>query len=104
MARTSVVQLGMDCTIRSPRLPLRFPKRGSVLTVRAMHSVAERSSGCIAALFCCTDRVGEELDFVVGPVATLTTSVAAASAARIIRYPSPAKEICRTGGDLQSRK
>src|SRR6478735_4130589 len=81
MARTSAVQLGMDCTIRSPRLPLRFPKRGSVLTVRAIHSVAERSSGCIAALFCCTDRVGEELGLAVGPVATLTTSVAAARAA-----------------------
>jgi hypothetical protein len=55
-----------------------------------MHSVAERSSGCIAALFCCTDMGGNALGFVVGPVATLTTSVAAASAARIIRCPSPA--------------
>jgi hypothetical protein len=55
-----------------------------------MHSVAERSSGCIAALFCCTDMGGNALGLVVGPVATLTTSVAAASAARIIRCPSPA--------------
>jgi hypothetical protein len=49
-----------------------------------MHSVVERNSGCIAALFCCTDRGGDELGLAVGPVATLTTSVAAASAARII--------------------
>jgi hypothetical protein len=52
-----------------------------------MHSVAERSSGCIAALFCCTDMGGNALGLVVGPVAALTTSVAAASAARIIRCP-----------------
>ena len=88
MARTSLVQLGIAPRSDRRHCPSRCPKRGSVLTVRAMHSVAERSSGCMAALFCCTDSAGNELGFAVGQVAPLTTSVAAASAARIIGRPS----------------
>src|SRR5215510_3352730 len=90
MARTCAVQVGIEATIRSPRSALRCPKRGSVLTVRAMHSVAERTSGRIAALFCCADKVGAIGVSTVGPVATLTTSAAAASGARIISSSPPA--------------
>jgi hypothetical protein len=57
-----------------------------------MHSVAERISGCIAALFCCIDNVGESAGLAFGAVATLTMSAAAASGARIIESSSPASE------------
>src|SRR5262249_56531507 len=61
------------------------PKRGSALTARAMHSVAERISGCIAADFWCIDKVGDSPGLgAFGAMATLTSSAAAASGARII--------------------
>src|SRR5215471_3467231 len=50
-----------------------------------MHSVAERISGCIAAVFWCTDKVGDSAGLgAFGATATLTSSAAAASGARII--------------------
>ena len=49
-----------------------------------MHSVADRISGCIAAVFCCSDKVGKAVGSVMGPVATLTISAAAVSGARMI--------------------
>src|SRR5262245_14663882 len=85
MARTCAVQPDTEATIRSPRSALRWPKRGLALTARAMHSVADRISGCIAALFCSMDKFGECLGSTVGPVADATTSAAAASGARIMR-------------------
>src|SRR5262245_64603845 len=92
MARTGTTQLGMESTIRSPRSALRSLKRGSTLTLRAMHSVAERISDSIAALFWCTDRAGKARGSAFGAVATLTTSAAAASGARIIEFSSPRSE------------
>src|SRR5215472_12002091 len=75
----------MESTIRSPRSALDPPKRGSALTARAMHSVAERISGCIAADFWCIDKSGDAAGLgAFGAMATLTSSAAAASGARII--------------------
>src|SRR5262245_19065519 len=95
MARTCAVQPDIEATIRSPRSLLRWPKRGLALTARAMHSVAERMSGCIAALFYSMDKFGESLGSRFGPVAAVTTSAAAASGARIMACPSPARPVYR---------
>src|SRR5262245_62568857 len=62
-----------------------------------MHSVADRISGCTAALFCCIDRAGAALRSVIGVVATLTTSAAAVNGARIICCPPPAAKSKQIG-------
>src|SRR6516164_6600895 len=83
--RTWTAQRGMESTIRSPRSALDLPKRGSALTARAMHSVAERISGSIAADFWCIDKSGDAAGLgAFGAMATLTSSAAAASGARNI--------------------
>src|SRR6516225_10978520 len=93
----------MESTIRSPRSALRWPKRGSALTVRAMHSVVECISDCITTLFWCTDRVGKARGSAFGAVATLTTSAAAASGARNIESPPDARILNRVREERHSQ-
>jgi hypothetical protein len=53
MARTGVRQERIDSTIKSPTAARGSPaKRGSDITARTMQSVAERTSGSVAAAFC----------------------------------------------------
>src|SRR5207253_9201274 len=57
------------------------------LTLRAMQSVADRTSGWMAALRCCADMGTAAFGSVIGLVATPITSAAAANGARIIDLP-----------------
>src|SRR5712691_10145822 len=52
-----------------------------------MQSVADRTSGATAALRCCADIGTAAFGSVIGLVATLITSAAAANGARIIDLP-----------------
>ena len=54
-----------------------------------MHSVAERTSGSVTALFCCADRFAAPLASLSGSVATATTRAVPKSGARIMVCPSP---------------
>ena len=84
---------GMESTIKSPRSGCAAATRGSLATVLAMHSVADRTSGCIAARFCWADRgaVGPAKS-VPGTVAAVTTNVTATRLAGIIDF-SPTRAI-----------
>src|SRR5438874_11778159 len=90
MARSASTQDGTDSTISSLRSPLA-PKRGSATTRFAMHSVAERISGWIAAVFCRREISGAPLSaFGTGPTETVNRSDSPASgAASIAWFPSP---------------
>jgi hypothetical protein len=84
MACKRVTHGGIESTIKS-EISARAvaKKRGSSATEFAIHSVAERTSGCIAALFCCAD-MGAGGVIVADPVAMVKTSVITASGAGII--------------------
>src|SRR6516164_7977 len=84
MACKRVTHGGIESTIKS-EISARAvaKKRGSSATEFAIHSVAERTSGCIAALFCCAD-MGAGGVIVADPVAMVKTSVVTASGAGII--------------------
>src|SRR5215210_9020464 len=97
MLRTWVRHGVMDSTIRSPTTPLfiEVPKRGSPVTERTMHSVAERTRGRKTAFFCCIDMAfgGKESGTAL-PVSTdaVTISESPMSAPTImVPFPSPAE-------------
>src|SRR5581483_11427795 len=104
MARTDPMQGGIESTMRSPRSA--WCRRGSAATVRAMHSVADRTRGCIAAFFCEIDIwAAAPLGSTTGAVATLTISATAASGAKIISdSPQPRHDQSNTlRVELQNR-
>ena len=88
MACKRVTHGGIESTIRPARSGRAVAKnRGSSATEFAIHSVAERTNGCIAALFCCAD-IGDGGVIVIGPVAMVTTSAMTASGDGIIELLS----------------
>jgi hypothetical protein len=60
------------------------------MTARTMHSVAERTSGSVAAIFCCADRLASAAGSAEGPVATATMNATPKSGADIMQSPHPA--------------
>src|SRR5579863_8373154 len=68
-----------------------------------MHAVAERSSGAVAAFFCCAERFTALLLASSGSVATATTNAVPKSGARIIGSPSPVRASHSGGGRHRSR-
>src|SRR5215210_9371815 len=97
MPRTCVRQGVMESTISSPTRPALFElaNRGSAVTERTMHSVAERTSGRRTAFFCCIDMAfgGKESGTAL-PVSTdaVTISESPMSAPTImVPFPSPAE-------------
>ena len=94
MARTGATQEGIESTIKSPSWALAgLSNRGSATTACTMQSVAERTSGSVAAIFCCDERFAEAAALSSGSVATFSGngdhSAVPRSGARIMRYPSP---------------
>src|SRR5580658_3444897 len=87
MARTGVTQAGIDATIRSPNAAGFSSWRGSAATACTMHSVAERMSGSVAAIFSCAERRVSWAEGSKGPVATGTTHAMPKSGAKIMVYP-----------------
>ena len=88
MARTGATQDGIDATMRSPS-PAGAVEAyyGSATTALTMQSVADRTSGRVAALLCCGDKA--PVESFSGPVATTTANAVPKSGARIMGYPLP---------------
>jgi hypothetical protein len=72
--------------------------------LRAMQSVAVRTSGAMTALRCCADIGAAAFGSVSGLVATLITSAAAANGARIIDLPLRPRILSRSDLHRHAKK